>query len=60
MEMSRYGEMAPEIEATSTKGKVNLKDYKGKWVVLFSHRGMRYTEKYTRGLNALYYRCLSF
>ena len=33
----RIGEAAPEIEAIATTGNVNLKDYKGKWVVLFSH-----------------------
>lgn len=37
METSKYGEIAPEIDATSTMGKINLKDYKGKWLVLFSH-----------------------
>ena len=33
----RIGEAAPEIEAVSTTGNINLNDYKGKWVVLFSH-----------------------
>lgn len=37
--MLRFGEPAPEIEAISTMGKINLKDYKGKWVTLFSHPG---------------------
>lgn len=52
METSKYGEIAPEIDATSTMGKINLKDYKGKWLVLFSHPGMIYTEKYKDELNA--------
>lgn len=39
MEMLDCGELAPEIEATSTMGNINLKDYKGKWVILFSHPG---------------------
>ena len=33
----KIGEMAPEIDAVSTMGKINLNNYKGKWVVLFSH-----------------------
>jgi peroxiredoxin (alkyl hydroperoxide reductase subunit C) len=28
---------APEFEAKSTQGQLKLSDYKGKWVVLFSH-----------------------
>jgi len=35
----KVGDRAPEIEATTTMGKFNLNDYKGKWVVLFSHPG---------------------
>jgi len=35
----KIGDRAPEIEATTTMGKFNLNDYKGKWVVLFSHPG---------------------
>ncbi|MBN1231080.1 MAG: peroxiredoxin [Anaerolineales bacterium] len=30
-------EPAPEFTAVTTHGKVSLSDYKGKWVVLFSH-----------------------
>ena len=33
----KIGQYAPEFEATSTNGKISLSDYKGKWVVLFSH-----------------------
>ena len=29
----------PEFEATTTMGNISLNDYKGKWVVLFSHPG---------------------
>ena len=35
----RIGEFAPEFEANSTRGRISLNDYKGKWVVLFSHPG---------------------
>ena len=35
----KIGQYAPEFEATSTNGKISLSDYKGKWVVLFSHPG---------------------
>ena len=33
----KIGQIAPEFEAISTQGKIKLSDYKGKWVVLFSH-----------------------
>ena len=35
----RIGQMAPDFEAMTTYGRINLNDYKGKWVVLFSHPG---------------------
>jgi len=35
----RIGEYAPDFEAETTMGPINLNDYKGKWVVLFSHPG---------------------
>jgi len=35
----KIGQMAPDFEAISTQGKISLNDYKGKWVVLFSHPG---------------------
>ena len=35
----KIGEKAPNFEAISTFGKVSLKDYEGKWLVLFSHPG---------------------
>jgi peroxiredoxin 2/4 len=33
------GMIAPDFEATTTHGKIKLSDYKGKWVILFSHPG---------------------
>jgi peroxiredoxin (alkyl hydroperoxide reductase subunit C) len=33
------GMLAPDFEAKTTQGKVKLSDYKGKWVILFSHPG---------------------
>jgi peroxiredoxin (alkyl hydroperoxide reductase subunit C) len=33
------GMLAPDFEAKTTHGKVKLSDYKGKWVILFSHPG---------------------
>lgn len=35
--MPAIGEPAPEFEADTTQGKIHLSDFKGKWVVLFSH-----------------------
>ena len=35
----KIGEYAPEFEAQTTMGTIKLSDYKGKWVVLFSHPG---------------------
>ena len=35
----RIGQQAPEFEADTTMGRISLKDYRGKWVVLFSHPG---------------------
>ena len=35
----KIGQKAPEFEAITTFGNINLNDYKGKWVVLFSHPG---------------------
>ena len=35
----RIGMCAPDFEATTTMGTVKLSDYKGKWVILFSHPG---------------------
>ncbi len=33
------GMQAPDFSATTTFGPLSLSDYKGKWVVLFSHPG---------------------
>ncbi len=33
----RLNEQAPEFEAITTHGPIKLSDYKGKWVILFSH-----------------------
>lgn len=35
--MPRIGEKAPEFEALTTHGKEKLSDYKGKWLIIFSH-----------------------
>lgn len=36
--MPRIGEKAPEFSAETTQGEINFpQDYKGKWVILFSH-----------------------
>lgn len=35
----RIGMFAPDFEAQTTMGNVNLNQYKGKWVILFSHPG---------------------
>jgi Peroxiredoxin len=35
--MPVLGEPAPEFEALTTSGVIRLSDFKGKWVVLFSH-----------------------
>ena len=33
----RMGDAAPDFEARSTRGPVRLSDYKGRWLVFFSH-----------------------
>src|SRR5258706_11751699 len=35
--LPRLNEPAPQFQATATTGPIKLSDYKGKWVVLFSH-----------------------
>ncbi|MGP4073384.1 peroxiredoxin [Piscibacillus sp. B03] len=35
--LPRIGDPAPNFEATTTHGPVKLEDYKGSWLVLFSH-----------------------
>lgn len=39
----RIGQKAPNFEAETTFGKIKLEDYKGKWLVLFSHPRRLYT-----------------
>lgn len=35
----KIGEQAPEFEAVSSQGMISLNDFKGKWLVFFSHPG---------------------
>lgn len=35
----KLGQIAPEIEAVTTLGKIQLSDYQNKWLVLFSYPG---------------------
>lgn len=35
----KIGQCAPDFEAITTHGKISLSDYKGKWLILFSHPG---------------------
>ena len=35
----KIGQFAPDFEAETTQGPIKLADYRGKWVVLFSHPG---------------------
>ncbi|GAA0433395.1 peroxiredoxin [Virgibacillus salarius] len=35
--LPRIGEQAPDFQAKTTQGDISLRDYQGKWVVLFSH-----------------------
>ena len=35
----KIGQKAPDFEAVTTYGNRSLEDYKGKWLVLFSHPG---------------------
>ena len=39
----KIGEYAPDFEAETTMGNIKLSDYKGQWVVLFSHPRRFYT-----------------
>ncbi|GAA0452466.1 peroxiredoxin [Alkalibacillus silvisoli] len=36
-QLPRIGDKAPSFEAKTTHGQISLEDYKGSWVVLFSH-----------------------
>ncbi len=35
----KIGQKAPDFEAETTFGEIRLEDYRGKWLVLFSHPG---------------------
>ena len=35
----KIGQISPDFTAPTTFGEINLKDYRGKWVILFSHPG---------------------
>ncbi len=35
----KIGQFAPDFEAETTQGNIKLVDYKGKWIVFFSHPG---------------------
>ena len=35
----KIGQIAPDFKANTTFGEICLNDYKGKWLVLFSHPG---------------------
>ena len=35
----KIGQKAPKFTAVSTFGEISLEEYKGKWLVLFSHPG---------------------
>ena len=44
----KVGEFAPEFEAVTTMGNIKLSDYKGKWLILFSHPRRFYPSMYNR------------
>ena len=50
----KIGMVAPDFEATTTMGKISLEQYKGKWVVLFSHPG-DFTPVWSASLDAFLY-----
>ena len=44
----KIGQMAPDFEAVTTMGNIKLSDYKGKWLVFFSHPRRFYPGMYYR------------
>ncbi len=44
----KIGTYAPDFEANTTMGEIALNQYKGKWVVLFSHQRRLYPRVYNR------------
>lgn len=49
----KIGQKAPEFEAQTTFGNVTLNDYKGKWLILFSHPRRLHPSLYNRN-NSIY------
>ena len=49
----RIGQKAPNFEAQTTFGEIKLEDYKGKWLVLFSHPRGFHTSLYN-GNDSIY------
>ena len=35
----KMGQKAPDFTAVTTFGEISLNDYRGKWLILFSHPG---------------------
>jgi len=35
--LPRLGELAPQFEAVTTQGTLKLEDFKGSWLIMFSH-----------------------
>ena len=44
----KIGQIAPDFSATTTLGDISLSNYKGGWVVLFSHPRRFYASMYNR------------
>jgi len=44
----KIGQKAPDFEAITTMGNICLNDYKGKWLILFSHPRRFYPCMYNR------------
>ena len=44
----RIGMKTPNFEAITTMGNVSLENYRGKWVILFSHPRRFYSSMYDR------------
>ena len=44
----KIGQMAPDFEAETTYGNISLQDYRGKWLVLFSHPRRLHTSVHNR------------
>lgn len=44
----KIGEPAPDFSAVTTEGNIKLNDYKGKWLVFFSHPRRFYPCLYNR------------